>query len=273
MTTVYPERHLATLSEKLLLPPNLGAIAASYRAAKPYPHVVIDNLFPNEMLDSVLDEMAEMRAAQWVNVDQNPRERTVRMRSAAEMHAAGDRIVGLLHSASFLYFLSDITGIEQLLPDPYLQGAGFAVMRSGDYFDVHADRNVAYETGLQRRLAMIIFLNKDWKKEYHGELQLWTPDGKRCETMIEPVYNRTILFEVAYPNFHGVPEPLACPPHRVRQSFIAYFHTAGKAEANAKPHTTIFAPRMYGTPRQRVRSVIREIVPPVVMRLYRRMFK
>jgi Rps23 Pro-64 3,4-dihydroxylase Tpa1-like proline 4-hydroxylase len=178
----------------------------------------------------------------------------------------------MLHSAAFLYFLSEITGVRRLLPDPYLQGGGFAVMRRGDYFDVHADRNVAYDTGLMRRLAMIIFLNKSWKPEYNGQLELWSPDGKRCEVSIDPVFNRTILFEVAYPNFHGVPAPLACPPNLTRQSFIVYYHTAGAEDAAVKPHTTIFAPRYFGTPSSTVRSIVREIAPPFIVRIARKFF-
>jgi hypothetical protein len=260
------------LEGKLQLPPRIEELKTAYRSAKPFPYVVIDNLFLPEALDPLLSEMAVMSNDQWVNVDRDPRERTVRMRSAAEMQAAGDHIVGIVHSAAFLYLLSEITGIESLLPDPYLQGGGFAVMRRGDYFDVHADRNVAYQTGLTRRLAMIIYLNKDWKPEYQGQLQLWSPDGKRCEATIEPLFNKTILFEVAYPNYHGVPEPLACPPDRVRQSFIAYYHTAGLEKSQVKPHTTIFAPRFYGTPGSSLRSIVREITPPFVVRLARRMF-
>jgi hypothetical protein len=261
------------LAGKVQLPGLVENLRASYQNAKPFPHVIMDNLFSPRSLDPLLDEIAEMAREQWINVDRDPRERTVRMRSAAEMGEAGAHILSIVHSAAFLYFLSEITGVGQLLPDPYLQGGGFAVMRRGDYFDVHADRNVAYETGLTRRLAMIIFLNKDWRPEYNGQLELWSPDGKRREVSVDPLFNRTALFEVAYPNFHGVPAPLACPAERMRQSFIVYYHTAGiDKQAAVKPHTTIFAPRFYGTPRATVRSIVREITPPFVVRLARKIF-
>jgi 2OG-Fe(II) oxygenase superfamily len=261
------------LEGKLRLPYSIDEIKTAYRNAKPFPHVVLDGLFFESSLDPMLSEIEDMSREQWVNVDHDPRERTVRMRSAAEMREAGAHILGIVHSAAFLYFLTEITGVGQLLPDPYLQGGGFAVMRRGDYFDVHADRSVAYETGLTRRLAMIIYLNKAWQPEYHGELELWSPDGKRAEVSVEPSFNRTILFEVAYPNFHGVPAPLACPADRIRQSFIVYYHTAGTNQPpGVKPHTTIFAPRFYGTPRATIRSIVREILPPFLRRLVRRFF-
>jgi hypothetical protein len=262
----------ALLDEKLQFPSRIDEMKDAYRNAKPFPHVVLDGLFFDRCLDPMIAEIGQMGREQWVNVDRDPRERTVRMRSAAEMREAGAHILGIVHSAAFLYFLTEITGIGHLLPDPYLQGGGFAVMRRGDYFDVHADRNVAYDTGLTRRLAMIIYLNKSWQPEYNGQLELWSPDGKRSEVSIEPLFNRTVLFEVAYPNFHGVPAPLACPADRMRQSFIVYYHTAGTDQLGVKPHTTIFAPRFYGTPRETVRSIVREIVPPFLRRLVRRFF-
>jgi hypothetical protein len=263
----------ALLGEKLRVPDRIDEIKTAYRDAKPFPHVIMDNLFFERSLDPLLAEISEMERAQWVNVDRDPRERTVRMRSAAEMGDGGSHIVGIVHSAAFLYLLSEITGVGLLIPDPYLQGGGFAVMRRGDYFDVHADRNVAYDTGLTRRLAMIIFLNKSWRPEYNGQLELWSPDGKRCEDSIDPVFNRTVLFEVAYPNFHGVPATLACPADRMRQSFIVYYHTAGVPErAGEKPHTTIFAPRFYGTAGATLRSIVREVTPPFMIRLARRVF-
>jgi hypothetical protein len=152
---------------KINLASDVEDLRARYASAAPFPHLVFDGLFAEGDLEALLSEMQSMRRDQWKAVDQDSRERTARMRSAADMGAAGSRLLGIVHSAGFLYLLSEITGIAQLLPDPYLQGAGYAQMRRGDYFGVHADRNVAYETGLFRRLAMIIFLNKSWSRDYH----------------------------------------------------------------------------------------------------------
>jgi Rps23 Pro-64 3,4-dihydroxylase Tpa1-like proline 4-hydroxylase len=262
------------LAGKIALHGTIGELRSSYGNSQPFPHLVVDDMFPEGVLENLLSEMAKMRGEQWSNIEQDSRERTARMRSAAEMGPAGDQLLSIVHSAAFLYFLSEITGIPQLLPDPYLQGAGYALMRRGDYFNVHADRNVAYETGLTRRLAMIIFLNKSWSPQYHGQLELWTSDGKRCDVTIDPLFNRTVLFEVAYPNFHGVPTPLACPPDRMRQSFITYYHTVGvKEQPNLKPHTSIFAPRFYGSNRATLRSLVRDMTPPLLARVIRRMSK
>jgi hypothetical protein len=215
--------------------------------------------------------MTRMAERQWMLVETNTQERIRRMRSGVELGSAGAQLVGLLHSAPFLYLVSEITGVWQLLPDPYLQGAGYADMRPGDFFNVHSDRNVAYETGLHRRLALIVFLNKDWDSRYNGQLELWDAEATRCEVSIEPIFNRTVLLEVAYPNFHGVPAPINCPMERSRQSFIVYFHTAAvDGTADVLPHTSIFAPQFYRPRSTSLKSMAREWTPPVVFRAAKR---
>src|SRR5690606_34215472 len=105
----------------------------------------------------------------------------------------GFDVTALLHSAPFLSFLTAVTGITELLPDPYLQGGGYSCIPPGGFFNVHVDRNVAYETGLLRRLAFIVYLNKAWRPEYGGQLELWNQDGTQREVVVEPAFNRAIL--------------------------------------------------------------------------------
>jgi Rps23 Pro-64 3,4-dihydroxylase Tpa1-like proline 4-hydroxylase len=257
----------ALLAGSVNLQVPIDGLRNAYRSAIPYPHIIIDHLFSPEILDPLLDEMAETRAKQWLLVDAEQQQRFSRMRSAVELGVAGTRFVSLVHSAPFLYLLSEITGVWQLLPDPYLQGAGYASMQRGDFFNIHSDRNVAYETGLCRRLAMIVFLNKSWDPQYRGQLELWNAAATHCDVAIEPAYNRTVIFEVADLNYHGVPAPIACPDNRSRRSFIVYYHTVGiDGKFDVKPHSSIFAPNFYRR-KSVLRSLARELMPPALLRI------
>jgi hypothetical protein len=262
----------ALFANRVHLPKRIEELRETYRAAAPFPHIVIDDLFSPAILDPVLDEMGGMSEERWRTVETQAVERIRRMRSGVELGSAGAQLVGLVHSASFLYLLSEITGIWQLLPDPYLQGAGYAAMRRGDFFNVHSDRNIAYDTGLTRRLAMIVFLNKGWDPKYHGQLELWNDAGTQCDVSVDPLYNRTIIFEVADPNYHGVPTPIDCPEGRSRQSFIVYYHTVGVDGKSAiTPHTSVFAPGFYQASPSRLRVLAREMTPPVLVKAARKL--
>ena len=243
---------------------SVETLREQFKKSRPFRHLVIDDLFAPDELEPLLSEVAAMAPDEWLRVQQEKRESFLRMRSAVRLGAAGARFAGILHSPGFLYLLSEITGIWRLLPDPYLQGGGHAVMRRDDFFSVHSDRNLAYDTGLTRRLALIVFLNKNWQPQYRGELELWNPEATRCEVSIRPVFNRTVIFEVAEPNYHGVPAPLACPPDRVRQSFIVYYHTVGiDLGQTLKPHSTVFAKP------SPLRTFVREALPPFVLKRMR----
>lgn len=262
------------LRSQLHLAEPCEAVRARYLAAKPFPHVVLDNLFPEAVLDAVVAESPAFNPENWLFIEADGLQQVLRMRTGVDLRPASYQLASFVHSPAFLYLLSELTGVWQLLPDPYLQGAGHAAMRRGMFMEVHSDRNVAYETGLTRRLAMIIFLNRQWPSEYGGQLELWNHEGTRCEVAIDPIFNRTVLFEVAEPNYHGVPSPLRCPEDRVRQSFIVYYHTVGgKDGKQPSPHTSVFAPRAYRKKDSLLRTIVKSTLPPILLRSLKRLRK
>ena len=89
---------------------------------------------------------------------------------------------------------------------------------------------------------------------------------------LAPIFNRTVLFEVAHPNYHGVPQPLACPAGRARHSFIVYFHTASAAGKDAiKAHSSRFAPSAYRRKEPALRRAARRLMPPFLLDVLRRL--
>jgi hypothetical protein len=265
---------LSLLNHKININQSLDQMAAEYKSARPFPHVVIDNLFEDRLIDRLVSEMPSLTADKF-SYCHDGHLTQYGLRSAVELGETGSQFIAFLHSAAFLYFLSDITGIKELLPDPYLQGGGYHVMPPGGKFDVHADRNMAYETGLTRRLSLITYLNKSWKHEYGGQFEMWNHDGSRCEAVVEPLFNRTVIFEIADQNFHGVPSPIACPG-RSRSSFVVYYHTAC---AQAVPsHSSLFpsGSRKSGNllgDKARVLKLAREFCPPIVTRAAKKVFR
>lgn len=268
---VIDEQHsgiMTVLSGKIHLQDSLENLASKFRSAKPFPHVVIDNMFPDDVLDRLVDEMPPLTQKKWVE-SHDEHLTKFNLRSAVELGETGYQFAAFMHSAAFLYFLSEVTGVWQLLPDPYLQGSGYHILPRGAKFDIHADRNTAYETGLTRRLSLITYLNKSWKHEYGGQLELWNVDGSRCEAVIEPLFNRTIIFEIADQNFHGVPSPVACPPGGKRNSWVVYYHTASNAK-QVLPHTSIYSPSLYQKRGTTLMQLVRDITPPLVVRFVRK---
>ncbi len=254
------------LPETIRLTASIKSLSSDYRSASPFPHLVLDNLFSEGLLDRVVQEMLPAGEANWVQHD-DEHIRQFNLRSAADLGEAGFRLVAFLHSAKFLYLLSEVTGIPELLPDPYLQGAGYHRIPRGGKLDVHVDRNVAYSTGLIRRLSLLIYLNKDWKREYGGQLELWSTDGRQREMIVEPTFNRTAIFEITDENYHGVPSVVRCPEGRSRDCFVAYYHTVKfPGIEKVMPHTSIYGPSSYRQRKFGFRQLVKDLVPPILLR-------
>jgi hypothetical protein len=243
----------------LALPDSVDSLRGQYRTANPYPHLVLDGLFPDELLMQLLEELPPITSEKWVH-EHYDRHFKSNLRSAVYLGEQAFQFTSVLHSAGFLYFMTEITGIKALLPDPYLSGGGYHVVPPGGLFDVHADRNMDIHSGLERRIAMLIYLNKDWKPEYGGQLEIWDQQATRCEKVVEPLFNRTVIFEIGDKNFHGV-RPIVESFGVSRRTFALYFHVASK---DLVPHSSIYTPMTYqdrtGVPA--LKRFTQQVLPP-----------
>jgi len=150
-----------------------------------------------------------------------------------------ERFFEMTASPEFLERISSITGIRPLHADPLLVGGGLHQSIRGAFLDVHVDFNVHPETRLERRLNLLLYMNKDWKREYEGCLELWDMNAKKCLAEIAPVFNRAVLFETNDVSYHGHPKPLNCPQNMSRKSLAVYYYTP-TAERVAPEHSTLY---------------------------------
>jgi hypothetical protein len=252
------------LKRPVRLPKPAENLHVQYLAGRPFPHLILDGLFSEEAMEDLLHEIPSLRDDRWVHHEEKRLTKS-NLRSAVDLGEIGYQHLSFLHSAAFLYLLAELTGIWHMVPDPYLSGGGYHVVPTGGRFDVHADRNVDHNTGLTRRLAMITYLNRNWRPEYGGQLELWSKDASRCEVVVEPLFNRTILFEVGDKNFHGV-RPVEREGME-RKSFAIYFHTVGLPDGKtASPHNSIYAPTFYRK-RPEIKHILRDCIPPILLRV------
>jgi hypothetical protein len=247
---------------------------AAYANAKPYPHIVLDDFFDPEIVNGILDEFPKPDAIRWQRFDN---ENEVKLASAADASFGPMTRLFLYHlnSITFLEFLSRVTGIDNLIPDPQFEGGGLHQIVRGGKLGIHADFNKHRAYGLDRRLNLLLYLNKNWREEYGGHLQLWDRNMTRCEAKVAPLFNRVMIFSTTDFTYHGHPDPLQCPEGVTRKSLALYYFTNGRpAEEISGEHTTIFRARgpedLRGTGSQRLRKLAHDLVPPIIMRRFSR---
>lgn len=217
-----------------------GELRERYVSAEPFPHIVLDGLFPDEVLEEVLAGFPRPDEIAWRRFD-NPTEKKLGYWHESSLPPNLQLFLYEMNSAPLLQFLEALTGIEGLISDPYYGGAGPHQIEPGGFLKVHVDFNWHPLLKLDRRLNLLVYLNKDWKEEYGGHLELWNRDMSRCEQKILPAFNRTVVFSTTDFSFHGHPEPLACPEGRTRKSVSFYYYSNGRpAEERSAPHDTVF---------------------------------
>jgi hypothetical protein len=216
-----------------------AALRETYIHARPFPHIVLDGLFPDEVLEGVLADFP--RPEEMGSRFDNPMEKKLGYTCETPVRDRLRDFLWTMSSAPVLQFLQALTGIDGLIPDPYFGGAGPHQVERGGFLKVHVDFNWHPLLKLDRRLNLLVYLNKDWQEEHGGHLELWSRDLARCEQRILPVFNRTVVFSTSEFSFHGHPAPLACPQGRSRKSVSFYYYTNGRPEEErSAPHDTIF---------------------------------
>lgn len=243
------------------------ALAEDYQSKTPFHYGGYDNFLDPVILERVLEELQELPAAE-TSFDR-AQEKLKSSYIPERLPAYTRRLFYALNSRPVLQFLEELTGIKGLIPDPYFAGGGIHVVANGGHLDIHADFNHHAAMNLERRVNMLIYLNKDWRAEYGGSFEVWNDDMTAQVASFVPLFNRMCIFSTSSHSWHGNPEPVNHPDGQPRMSIALYYYTA-TWDSTRKSHTTLFKPRP-GTVDQRDRQVARQellkdLLPPVIHR-------
>jgi hypothetical protein len=251
------------------------AKADEYKANQPYPHIYFDNFLPADVAEAALRDFPEPKEVDWLAYKDVNQHKKLAFGAVEKLPPSIRDVLYFLNTRPMLKFLETLTGIESVLPDPGYAGGGLHQIRPGGLLEVHADFSYHNALRLDRRINVLIYLNKDWKEEYGGHFELWDREVKRAEKKILPIFNRCAIFSTTSVSFHGHPVPLACPPDRNRKSIATYYYSNGRPEEDPElthKHEVAFQQRP-GVNRVKAslgaRKFIKSLIPPIFTDLYR----
>jgi len=236
-------------------------VSDAFRANTPFPHVAIDGLFPEKVLDKIapLDGTGEF-PEDWVGEFYNGGDKltadmqrkffdytanrgwrcigcetrsTSNERGYLKIQNFKEPIMGpytqglvaALKSQEFIEFLEQLSGISPLYADENNFGSGLHQITRDGALQIHADFRLHPWTGMERRVNAFLFFNRDWDEEWGGHQELWDRNVTRCHARIAPLFNRFIIFTPHDFSYHGHPEPLNVPGHRSRRSLAMYYYS------------------------------------------------
>ena len=202
---------------------------AKYQNSKPYPHIIIKNFFDKDFLNLVLEEFPDLSKKQSSINYENKNEIKFANNDRKHFKKNTKKLFKYLNSTQFINFLQKISSIkERILPDRSLSGGGLHEIKRGGVLKVHTDFNKHPTKNLDRRINVLIYLNKKWKKNYGGELELWNKDMKKCVKKILPTFNTMVIFSTNDFTNHGHPRYLNCPKNISRKSVATYYFSKGR---------------------------------------------
>lgn len=188
-----------------------------YLTAKPFPHLV---------LKDICDEKKLMEAYETIPVLDNKSRDYMFAKNKFEKSNYGEinpllnELQEDLRSDEMNKFLSFIT-TREIFVDPKNHGGGLHQGRKNSFLDMHLDYNYhPLNNGWWRELNLLLYLNKDWKQEYGGHLELKdlrTGHEKKCDVG----FNTLIIQECNDYTLHGY-KPTSFPEGVFRTSIATY---------------------------------------------------
>ena len=218
----------------------VDSLAASYRDAEPFAHIVIDDVLPQPVLERVYAELAEMNSGDWnsyIHFNERKFSNTDTASWGPTLRAVSEVFAG----ERFRRFLEQVSGFDGLHADVSLDGGGVHRCYRGGFLNIHADFTAHHEVAdWRRRVNLLLYLNPTWESDWGGDLELWDRSMTRCVTKVAPIGNRMLLFSTDEYSYHGHPDPLLTPEGVARQSLALYYFTE---EANPLAKATDYRPR------------------------------
>jgi hypothetical protein len=220
----------------------LPGLQREFRENQPYPHVHLKEFLDANVAAEVAREFPGLATDAWTRY-KHPNENKLGLAKRSLFPPLLGEVVDELNSPEFVRWLSELTGIPNLVSDDLLEGGGLHQSGRGGFLNVHTDfSNHHYHKHWRRQVNLILYFNPNWQEEWGGALELWDREMRRCVTKIPPLFNEALIFRTDEISYHGFPDPLRCPETESRKSLALYYYTV-EAGAEVKTRSTNYRPR------------------------------
>ena len=205
---------------------NLNSISKKnknkYKINKPFPHIQLKN----DIVENIFKIKDEYK---WFRL-------CTRGSDFSEFGESSVKLTDYLISDEWLDFLSDLTGIDNLRSDEDWVGAGINFEPRGSHLEPHVDFNHQIGIGW-RRINLLLFLSKNWKKEWGGQNELGhiakdqvgVGSGSNIfgnhyvkDKSYNPDFNTVVIFSTSPNSYHGF-DLVQCPEDNARILITCYY--------------------------------------------------
>ena len=244
-----------------------------YTNNKPFPHIIFDDFIDSNLIENVCLEYPDLKKLEGHIKFDNKREIKFASKGSMHLSPSAKLLMNFFNSDIFLRYLQSLTNIQEtLISDPYLEGGGYHEIKRNGLLEVHTDFNKHFFIDLDRRLNLLLYLNKNWRPEWEGFLELYDKSNlAKPVKKIEPIFNRCVIFNTTSESYHGHPKPLTCPENISRKSIALYYYSVGRpSDEKTNKHSTLFRPLIKNNKDNyfdTLKGFIKLFIPPVLIKL------
>ena len=210
-----------------------------YAVSMPVPHKHFKDFLPEEFAHRMYVEAQTTPDHLWTTFERagSYMQECVKL----EHMPVATEFVNAMHSKLGHEWLSEITGIRNILGDPYIVGGGYSKSWKGHSLKVHSDFNWNDKLRLHRAASLIIYLTPGWEPEWKGQLQFWDNNKSHVVKQFECEYNSALLWDYHRRGFHGYPDPIDCPEDVHRTTFrLFFYYSDSEYKETDKPHRSLY---------------------------------
>lgn len=204
---------------------NKLALRNQYLSAVPFPHLVVKDICDVDKLTELYDQipMLDNKSRDYLFAGNKFEKSNYQVLGELFMELQND-----LRSERMNEFLSFLTG-KKTFVDPNNHGGGLHQGRENSFLDMHLDYNYhPLRTNWWREMNLLLYLNKDWKPDYGGQLKLRDlRTDERCEIEID--FNSLLIQQCGDYTLHGY-DFTKFPVGMYRTSIATYAFTEHKRQ-------------------------------------------
>ncbi len=229
------------------------------RLGKAAPKASAEFHLPRTVKSFVVDDLLPAEVAAAIAASFPPVEKMVLKSHLGELKYVGvqmDQYERLLEECIYAFqdarvveVVSEICGLEGLLPDEHLYAGGISAMVKGHYLNPHLDNSHDFERKRYRALNLLYYTSPGWQLDNGGNLELWDEGPKAKARTIESRFNRLAVMQTDKTSWHSV-SPVR--EDGCRKCVSNYFFTLSPVDGQGDYHVTSFR----GRPEEKLKDLL-----------------
>ena len=218
---------------------NFKDLNDTFVGTPPFPMITLKDFLPDDFAQKMYQESLSIPKHHWSVFTRNGShmEECVNL----DLCPVATEFVNQIHSQKGMTWLTELTGIKCIIPDPYIIGGGYGKSYKGDILNIHTDFNWNDKLRLHRMASLIIYLNPTWKEEWGGALDFYDFNRSHVVSSVPCLFNTCHIWRYHKRGFHGYNNPLTCPDNQARIMFRLFFYVSNaEYDTSDRPHRSLY---------------------------------